>query len=248
MRLRILVLIVVLPVLLFLCALLIMGAPLPRPFPPPLSGGRDQMAAITIGILGAGYLIGLTVFVIASSRRASHALDPVFTSAGLASESYLLFGRRYRGAIQGRHVEVTFVPSHGVSAAQLNVYVSASLGTRVAIARGKPLLDCGDCPRVDLDESSLGGLQVYSRDGEFAHRLLADAKVRGALQRLLDGGEVSGIREVYFQPERVWSRARPRGLTDGLFRQWLDDLIALAEAGEKVLERHRAGDTQKAQG
>ena len=201
------------------------------------------MAAITIGILGAGYLIGLTVFVIASFRRASHALDSVLTSAGLASESYLLFGRRYRGVIQGRHVEVTFVPAQGANAAQLNVYVSASLGTRVAIARGKPLLDCGDCPRVNLDESPLGGFQVYSRDGEYARRLLADSEVRDALERLLDGGDVAGIREVYLQPERAWLRARPHGLTEGLFRQWLDDLIALAEAGEKVLEHRSAEDS-----
>ena len=206
------------------------------------------MAAIAIGILGAGYLIGLTVFVIASSRRASHALDPVFTSAGLASESYLLFGRRCRGAIQGRHVEVTFVPSQGVSAAQINVYVSTSLGTRVAIARRKPLLDCGDCPRVNLGEALLGGFQVYSRDGEYARRLLADTKVRSALQRLLDGGDVVGSREVYLQPERAWLRARPRGLTERLLRQWLDDLTALAEAGEKALEHHSAGDNQKTQG
>jgi hypothetical protein len=206
------------------------------------------MAAILTGILGAGYLIGLTVFVIASFRRASHALDSVLTSAGLASESYLLFGRRYRGVIQGRQVEVTFLPPQGVSAAQLNVYVSASLGTRVAIARGKPLLDCGDCPRVNLDESPLGGLQVYSRDGEYARRLVADSEVRGALQRLLGDGDVVGSREVYFQPERAWLRARPRGLTEGLLRQWLDDLTASAEAGERMLEHHSAGDTQKTQG
>jgi hypothetical protein len=206
------------------------------------------MAAIATGILGAGYLMGLTVYVIASLLRAGRVLDPVFKPAGWVSESYLAFGRRYRGVIHGREVEVTFLPSQGVSAAQLNVYVSASLSTRVAIARGKPLLDCGDCPRVNLDESPLGGFQVHSRDGEHAHRLLADSKVRDALERLLDGGEVAGTWEMYLQPERVWLRARPHGLTEELFRQWLDDLTALAEAGDKVLERHSAGDTQKTQG
>ena len=144
MKLRILFLILVPPVLLSLCALLVMGAPLPHPFPPPLSGGRDRIAAIMTGILGAGYLIGLAVYVIASFLRAGRALDPVLTSAGLVPEGYLAFGRRYRGMLQGREVEVTFLPSRGVSAAQLNVCVSTSLGTRVAIARGKPLLDCGD--------------------------------------------------------------------------------------------------------
>ena len=206
------------------------------------------MAAILTGILGAGYLIGLAVYVIASFLRAGRALDPVLTSEGLVSESYLAFGRRYRGVIQGRQVEVAFLPSQGVSAAQLNVYVSAGLGTRVAIARGKPLLDCGDCPQVNLDESPLGGFQVYSRDGGDARRLLDDSEVRDALEHLLDGGEVSGAREVYFQPERIWLRARPRGLTEGLFRQWLDDLIALAEAGERALEHRHAADTEKTQG
>jgi hypothetical protein len=248
MKLRILLLILVLPVLFFACALLLTWAPLPDPFPPPFGGVRDQIAAILTGILGAGYLIGLAVYVIASFLRAGRALDPVLTSAGLVPEGYLAFGRRCRGVIRGREVEVTFLPSQGVSAAQLNVYVSASLGTRVAIARGKPLLDCSDCPRVNLDEALFGGLEVYSRDRESARRLLADAKVRGALQRLLDAGDVVGSREMYLQPERTWLRARPRGLTEGLFRQWLDELIALAEAGERVLEHRSAGDTQKTQG
>jgi hypothetical protein len=201
------------------------------------------MAAIVTGILGAGYLIGLAVHVIASFLRAGRALDSVLTSAGLVPGGYLAFGRRYRGTVQGRQVEVTFLPSQGISAAQLNVYVSASLGTRVAIASGKPLLDCGDCPQVNLDESPLGGLQVYSRDGEYVRSLLDDSEVRDALERLLDDGEVSGVREVYFQPERIWLRARPRGLTEGLFRQWLDDLIALARAGEKALEHGSAEDS-----
>jgi hypothetical protein len=243
MKLRILLLILVLPALLFVCALLLTWTPLPYPFPPPFSGARDRMAAIATGILGAGYLIGLTVYVMASFVRAGRALDPVLTSAGLVPEGYLAFGRRYRGVIQGREVQVTFLPSQGVSAAQLNVYVSASLGTRVAIARGKPLLDCGDCPRVKLDEAPLGGFQVYSRDGEYVRSLLDDSEVRDALERLLDDGDVVGSREMYLQPERVWLRARPRGLTEGLFRQWLDDLIALARAGEKVLEHRSAEDS-----
>jgi len=239
MKLRILLFILVPPVLLFLCALLVMGAPLPHPFPPPLSEGRDSMAAILTGILGAGYLIGLAVYVIASFLRAGRALDPVLTSAGLVPEGYLAFGRRYRGVIQGREVEVTFLPSQGVSAAQLNVYVSTSLGTRVAIARGKPLLDCGDCPRVNVEELLLGGFQVYSHDKECVRKLLADPVGRGALQRLLDDSDVVGLRELYLQPDRAWLRARPRQMTERQFQQWLDDLMVLGEAGEKCHGNHR---------
>jgi hypothetical protein len=243
MKPRILSLILVPPVLLLLCALLLTWAPLPYPFPPPFSGARDRMAAIATGILGAGYLLGLAVYVLASFLRAGRVLDPVLEPPGWISGSYLAFGQRYRGTVQGREVEVTFLPPQGVSAAQLNVYVSASLGTRVAIAKGKPLLDCGDCPRVNLDDSPLSGFQVYCHDEKHARELLSDPAGKGALQRLLDDGDVIGSREVYLQPERAWLRARPRGLTEGLFRQWLEDLIALAEAGEKVLENRSAADS-----
>ena len=206
------------------------------------------MAAILTAILGAGYLLGLAVYVIASFLRAGRALDSVLTSAGLVSEGYLAFGRRYDGVIRGRQVEVTFMPAQGANAAQLNVYVSARLGTRVAIAREKPLLDCGDCPRVDLDDSPLSDFRVHSHDKEHARELLSNPAGRDALQHLLDDGDLAGLGEVYLQPERVWLRARPRRLTEGLFRQWLDDLTALAEAGDKVLEHRSARDTQKTQG
>jgi hypothetical protein len=234
MNLRILLLILVPPVLLFLCALVVVTVPLPHPFPPPLSGGRNRMSAIVTGILGAGYIIGLTVYVIASFLRAGRILERILTSAGLVSESYLVFGRQYHGVIQRRQVGVTFVPSQGASSAQLNVYVSADLDTRIAVAKGKPLLDCNECPRVNLDESELGCFQVYSQKMEYARRLLADTEGKGALTRLLDDRDVIGSREVYLQPERVWLRARPQRITEGQFQQWLDDLMALAQAGESA--------------
>jgi hypothetical protein len=206
------------------------------------------MAAVVTGILVAGYLLGLAVYVIASFLRAGRALDSVLTSAGLVPGGYLAFGRRYRGVIQGREVEITFLPSQGVSAAQLNVYVSTSLGTRVAIARGKPLLDCGDCPRVNVEELPLGGFQVYSHDKECVRKLLADPAGRGALQRLLDDSDVVGLRELYLQPDRAWLRARPRQMTERQFQQWLDDLMVLGEAGERCYGNHRSGTRKRGSG
>jgi hypothetical protein len=206
------------------------------------------MAAILTGVLGAGYLVGLAVYVIASFLRAGRAPDSVLTSAGLVSEGYLAFGRRYRGVIRGREVEVTFVPSQGVSAAQLNVYVSTSLGTRVAIARRKPLLDCGDCPRVNVEEFPVDSFQVYSHDKEYVRKLLADPAARGALQRLLDDGDVVGLRELYLQPDRAWFRARPRQMTERQFQQWLDDLMVLGEAGERCYGDHRSGTRRRGSG
>ena len=66
---RILFLILVPPVLLFGCALLMMSLPLPQPFPPPLSDGRNQMAAVITGILGVGYVFGLALYLVSSVLR-----------------------------------------------------------------------------------------------------------------------------------------------------------------------------------
>ena len=89
---------------------------------------------------------------------------------------------------------------------------------------------------MNAGELGLGRLQVYARDEESAHSFLSDPGTRAALRRLVDDQEVPGLREVYLHPERVWMRARPRRITEGQLRQRLDDLLALAEASERMLE------------
>ena len=244
MKLRILLLILVPPILLFLCALIILWIPLPQPFPAPLSGGRNRTSAIITGVLGIGYLVGLVVYVISSLLRAGRMLDPVFTLAGLVSRSYWVFGRQYNGVIHKREVEIYFLPSQGISPALLNVRVGADLGTRVAIGHKRPLLDCSDCEPLNVDELDVGHLRVYAEDEGRARSLLSDPASRAALRRLMeplpmycmDDRGKPGFREVYLQPERVWLRARPRQMTETQLRQWLDDLLALAEAGERTID------------
>ena len=236
MKLRILLLILVPPVLFLLCALAILWIPLPQPFPPPFSGERNRISAITTGILGAMYVVGLAAYVITSVLRAGRILDPVLVPAGLASKSYLVFGRQYHGMIQSREVRVYFVPPQGISPAQLTVHVFASPGTRMSIGQKRSLLNGTDCTQLNAKELGLGHLQVYARDEESARTLLADPATRAALRRLVDDQEAPGSREVYLQPKSVWMRARPRRITEGQLRQWLDDLLVLAEASERKLD------------
>ena len=236
MGLRILLWLVVIPVLLFLCALTMIRLPLPQPFPPALSRGRNLMAAIVTGVLGLGYILGLALYVVSGFLRAGRVLDPVLISMGLSSQNYLLFGRQYHGEIEGRKVDIFFVPSQLIWPTQLNIYVEADLGTRVAIGQQRPLLDCRDCVQLDVGEAGLSGLHVVAQEEERADRLLSNSAAREALTRLLDEQEVYGLREVYLQPERIWLRAHPRGMGEGQFRQWVDDLLALAGAAERALE------------
>jgi len=194
------------------------------------------MSAIVTGVLGMGYIVGLTVYVVSAFMQAGSVLDPVLKSREMDSKSYLVFGRRYQGRLEGREVEVNFVPSQGIRPAQLNVYVEADIGTRVAIGRQRPLLDCRDCTRLEAAGLGLVGLQVYVQEEERAARLLTETAIREAIVRLLGDQEEYGFREIYLQPGKIWLRAHPQGMSEELFRQWLEDMLALAEAGEKAFE------------
>jgi hypothetical protein len=231
---QLLLLIFVPPILLFGFALIVMRLPLPRPFPPPQSNGRNLMAAVTTGILGVGYMIGLAVYVISLFLQAGRDLDAVFAPYGLTSRGYLVFGRQYHGEVESRQVDVDFVPAQGQRPALLNVYVSAAAGTRVAIGGQKPLLDCANCQRVTVDEPTLDYLHILAQDAAWVHALLADPANVAALGRLLEEQETLGLRELYVQPHRIWLRAHPSPqATEPHIQQWLNDLLALAQAVEK---------------
>lgn len=229
---RITFLILVPPIILFILALAMILVPLPRPFPEARSSERNLVAAITTGVLGMIYLVGLTVYAISLFLQGGH-LDPALTPLGLVTESYMGFGRRYYGELDGRRVEITYQPPQTIRPALLNIYVDADIGTRAAIATKRPLLDCADCPAVNIGASGLDQFLVVAKDAAWMQHLLAEPANAAILDRLLGDQETSGTREIYFQSERVWMRAHPQQLAEAQLRQWLEDLLALAEATEQ---------------
>ena len=223
------------PILLFACALVMIRVPLPQPLPPAMSRGRNLIAAIITGLLGLGYVVGVGAYAITQFLHAGRALDPVLTAAGLDGQGYALFGRRYRGEIEGRAVEVTVMPPQIIRPAQINVTVSADLGTRIALGRTRPLLDCRDCTRLATPGRERTTLHVYAEDEAHALRLMDDATVREIVSRILDDRAGRGLSEIYLQPARVWVRSRPYTLTVARFEPWFADVQALAAASETIL-------------
>jgi len=220
------------PLILCVCALATLWIPLPTLFPPAMSGARNRVSAVLTGVLGLGYLVGLAAYLVFWVRRAASVLDPILTPEGLASKPHLLVGRHYRGMIEGRAIEITFLPAYGIVPALLNVTIGANLGVRMAVGRQRPRLDCMDCARVDVLNPKLKDLHVVAKDEASARRLLTSLEICAALPCLLTG---TGTREVYVQPARIWLRARPRRMTAEDFARWLDCLEKLARAGERVL-------------
>jgi hypothetical protein len=229
-------LLLLLPVLLFGCALFMLRVPLPAW----LEEARNPVAAIATGLVGAACLGCIVVYVIASLRRAGRSLDPVLTPLGFAAQPYALYGRQYQGLLQGRRVQIHYLPAQANRSARLDVILDADPGSRMAIGHQRPLLDCRDCPRLasPVADAGLGGdlgpLQVYAPDGPAARHLLADETVQAVLRRLLADPTSPGPQELYLQPDRIWLRARLWQVGEGQIEAWLDDLLALAEAGENL--------------
>ena len=210
-------------VLLFCFALIVIWMPLPRPFPPALSQTRNLWAAVVTGILGMGYLGGLTVYLISGLLRAGQVLDPVCLPHGLIASNYGLTGRQYDGQIDGRQVQIRYTPARQ-QRALFEVYLVAQTGTRAAMGSHKPLLDCRDCARVQHEP-----LHVYAEDPGWAEQFLTAGAVEPALSHLLVDQGNAAAGELYIQPERIWFRAYvPSGDTSALLDAWLQDLLSLA--------------------
>ena len=217
---QILLWLLILPILLVLCALAAYRVPLPIS----LSGSRDLIAALSAGVLGAGYLLALAFYTLWSVGRAQRALDPILEPLGLAASGTAGLGRRYTGELEGRAIEVRYLAAQALYAARLDVTVEAGPGTRMAVGRQRPLLDCRDCPRLDGIEG--GSYEVYAEDVEAARRWLGDPAVQAALDQLMEANR--GGAELYVQPDRLWFRVRPRGDVRAEVEAWVQALVRLA--------------------
>lgn len=218
---RILLILVALAILLFLCILTAYRVPLPTS----LHGSRDRIAAVTAGLVGLGGLATLVLYLIGSLRRSARALDPVLEPLGIVGSGYAGFGRRYTGILEGWEIEVRYFPAHGMRAGRLDLAVEGEWSTRMAVGWQRPLLDCRDCPRLNLGKDLL--YTVYAQDDRAARALLADPAARAALDRLMDA---RGGAALYVQPERLWFRVRPWRMEGAPIERWLQDLVCLAQA------------------
>jgi hypothetical protein len=227
---RILLTLLTLPVLLALCTLIAYRVPLPAA----LDGSRDSISAGAIGILGAGYLVGLSAYLFLSVRRAGCALDPVLTSSGLDAGWEFPLGRHYSGTLDGRTADVRYRPAYALQPARLDITVDAQAGQCLSACAGpqRPLLACRDCPRLEVP--ALRGIRVHARDQTRARALLARPEAQEPLTRLLDVRDTSGTRELYVQLKQVWFRAHLRRPAEAEIVAWLDDVLLLAGASEQI--------------
>jgi hypothetical protein len=219
------------PILLLGVALLLIYVPLPRPFPE--AGGHDRnfMAAIITGVFGMVGVISLMVYVTYGYLNTGRVLDTVFSSRGLTTSSYLVFGRQYEGQLDGRQVLVQFTPPRSPTKGLLNIWVQIDLNQHMAIGMNRPLLDCSDCKQLDVSALGLGQIQVFAADLDWSRNFLAEPTNLDLVNHLMEDAEGWGMQEIYLQPGWVWLHARP--LSNDLIANvdlWFENVMNLAKA------------------
>ncbi|MGD1994706.1 MAG: hypothetical protein PVI59_16055 [Anaerolineae bacterium] len=186
-------------------------------------------------LVGGG--IGATVWVLLRRKR---RLDAAFTPLGLAGGRYMLTGRQYHGAVDGRRVSARFYRGP-----TLEVRLSTPLETRFGIAEEGtttlPLARLAGRQPLDLEALELSGLHVFARDEGWTRSLLADPEARTRIRRLMNAAEDWAlVRQVVLEPGAFCLRLyRSRRLFTYEIRpedvrQWLDDLHTLARIAEGV--------------
>jgi hypothetical protein len=232
---RLVLLIFLIPIFLFLLALAMLWVPLPAPLPVVSSSGRNLLAAVCTGVVGLVLLGGVAVYTVNYIRRAGHWLDRVFPSPAYTFRPFMVAGRQYQGAEQGRRVEANYIPAARVQPALLNLYVDAESKISAAIGTKRPIMDCRDCPRVENLGCDLDELLIYSADPEWIRRYLDNSTIRNIIiDMLVEKGP--GMRELYIQPDKIWLRSHPSsGISAEQVRRWCSDLLELAKMAEAVI-------------
>jgi hypothetical protein len=195
--------------------------------------GYDQLNAIIVGVLGIIFLLWLSYYLFSLVTEISLSFEPVMKEAGLSSERYLIFGRRYQGEINGKNIGVNFIPSTGLRPALLNIIVKPiEIGTKLAIVQDKPLLDCKNCKLITGFEE-LDGIKVFAQDEKMATEYLQDSKIKNIIFSLMHDQSSRSLREIYFKSSEVLFRIHPRNYDVDIFRNLLYGVIDLTIEFEK---------------
>jgi hypothetical protein len=216
-------------------AVLLVFIPLPAPLPGPASQARNLPAAILSGILGLVWVAALSIYVINSFLSGGRILDPTLKAKGFIASNFQVFGSQYQGKLEGRTVDIQFIPGRMMQNSLLNIHIQTNNTQLMAIGLKKPLLDCHDCEKVEPSPSNPGNLQVYAKDLKWAQNFLRESSNSALLNRLMDLSDGSGNREIYLQSGKIWLHVHPNSnFNHAVLEGWLQALLELVKATEKM--------------
>lgn len=222
----------------FLCCLLLAIAALPEQLV--ASDVKPWLFIGSFACLGGLLAASLLVWVLVNNQRLYAHFDRAFTPLGFARSRYLIRGLRYRGRYRGRAVNVYYLISGGryLRSARLEICLQGTFRTRLGIGTQNALSRLGLAltgqAQLALSDPAYAGLLINPLDETWSRQLLDTTSAREAIVRLV-GPDTPGVRGLHVGPETLWLHLGHfdlASLTPEAVRQWLADLLALAELGE----------------
>ena len=202
-----------------------------------LADNGRPFLAVAVGIFG---IYGLVAVVggaaFAWNQSWLRGLDPAFAALGdVNGAMFMQNGRQWRGEVAGRRLD-----AYLYRGPILELYLSADVRSRFTagwpgVVSGLLAGALGRESLTGLD--GFGDLAVFPSDPTWARDVLAEARAKVALPRLLADRSSTGIRVVQVLPDAVMLRVAHLDLADArpdVLRSWVEDLAALATAAEAV--------------
>ena len=206
------------------------------PLPPAWEDYRPILWAFGfVAFLGLFTVLAVVWLLWSKGQRAAQ-FDSAFATLGLTGSNYMLNGRQYHGQVNGRQVDIYFYRGP-----ILDIYVAAPLNTRMGVGMpsglGKAAAGMLNRQPLQAGHPELSDLVIYPIDERWGRELLDDPMARAAIRRLMEAPGSYEIRNLLFQPESIQVQAHhihPSRITLEAARQWINDLLALAEIAERL--------------
>jgi hypothetical protein len=184
-------------------------------------------------------VIGGVVVPLAVVLRRRARLDALFVPLGLLGGAYQTRFRQYHGEVEGRQVDVYFARGP-----VLEIEAGTSLQTRLGVTDGKSdaRFLAGLMGRRPLEGAGApDDLTLFAADEAWAGSLLADPDVADLLRRLTAlGSSLFTRQQVVLRPGTFAlklsgnRRLFKLDLAPQQVRAWLDDLLSLVQAAERL--------------
>ncbi len=193
------------------------------PFPQSLEVIKDQIAAVTAGILSFIYLVFISIYSIFLFRKAGKVFEDIFLKLNLKPANYRFFGRQYKGYIDDWPVIIEYFPPRAIHRSILNIYLNANMGSMGVSNKKIPV----------FNNIKINDFNFYSEDTNI-QKLLTNKGFKSSLDLILNDGNKRNIKQVYLFPDKIWFRMVLSNISKNDLLVLLKNLADLAEKIEDL--------------
>jgi len=194
-----------------------------------------QDAPMWILILSGGILLlllfgSIPVVLIGAYQSRKKRLDEIFLPLGLEGSRYQIHFRRYHGLVDGQELAIRFYRGP-----VLEIEIITNIETSLVVSQTRPsgLTNLIGQSPIPTDDPALGDAKIYTRDEDFAYRLLQHPEVPQKFATLTTPQENFVYRHLIFRSGKLIlmsafsSRLFGFDLDPDAARSWVNEVIAL---------------------